>query len=40
MGSGVTSDENPAFAFAGFAPPKAAARQRWLRTGARCRRRW
>ena len=32
MGSGVTSDENPAFAFAGFAPPKAAARQRWLRT--------
>ena len=34
MGSGVTSDENPAFAFAGFAPPKAAARQRWLRTCA------
>ncbi|MCD0503099.1 16S rRNA (cytidine(1402)-2'-O)-methyltransferase [Bordetella petrii] len=32
MGSGVTSDENPAFAFAGFAPPKAAARQRWLRS--------
>jgi len=31
MGSGVTSDENPAFAFAGFAPPKAVARQRWLR---------
>lgn len=31
MGSGVTTDENPAFAFAGFAPPKAAARQRWLR---------
>ncbi len=30
MGSGVTTDENPAFAFAGFAPPKAAARQRWL----------
>lgn len=30
MGSGVTSDENPAFAFAGFAPPKAVARQRWL----------
>ncbi|AZY50492.1 16S rRNA (cytidine(1402)-2'-O)-methyltransferase [Bordetella avium] len=30
MGSGVTSDENPAFAFAGFAPSKAAARQRWL----------
>jgi len=32
MGSGVTSDENPAYAFAGFAPPKAAARQRWLRS--------
>ena len=32
MGSGATSDENPAYAFAGFAPPKAAARQRWLRT--------
>lgn len=31
MASGVTSDENPAFAFAGFAPPKAVARQRWLR---------
>jgi len=32
MGSGVTSDENPAYAFAGFAPPKTAARQRWLRS--------
>lgn len=32
MGSGVTSDENPAYAFAGFAPPKAAARLRWLRS--------
>ncbi|GAB1576371.1 16S rRNA (cytidine(1402)-2'-O)-methyltransferase [Bordetella petrii] len=32
MGSGVTSDENPAYAFAGFAPSKAAARQRWLRS--------
>jgi len=31
MGSGATSDENPAFAFAGFAPSKALARQRWLR---------
>ncbi len=31
MGSGVTTDENPAYAFAGFAPPKAVARQRWLR---------
>ncbi len=32
MGSGVTTDENPAFAFAGFAPPKSVARQRWLRS--------
>lgn len=32
MGSGVTSDENPAYAFAGFAPAKATARQRWLRS--------
>ncbi|MGB3289842.1 MAG: 16S rRNA (cytidine(1402)-2'-O)-methyltransferase, partial [Burkholderiaceae bacterium] len=31
MASGVTSDENPAFAFAGFMPAKAAARQKWLR---------
>ena len=31
MGSGVTTDENPAYAFAGFPPPKAVARQRWLR---------
>ncbi|KDC24059.1 16S rRNA (cytidine(1402)-2'-O)-methyltransferase [Bordetella bronchiseptica F2] len=31
MGSGATSDENPAFAFAGFPPVKAVARQRWLR---------
>lgn len=30
MASGVTSDENPAYVFAGFPPPKAAARQRWL----------
>ncbi|HUH59386.1 MAG TPA: 16S rRNA (cytidine(1402)-2'-O)-methyltransferase [Candidimonas sp.] len=30
MASGVTSDENPAFVFAGFMPPKAAARQKWL----------
>ena len=30
MASGVTTDENPAFAFAGFPPPKAVARQRWL----------
>jgi len=34
MGSGVTSDENPAYAFAGFPPAKAAARQRWLRSWA------
>jgi len=31
MASGATSDANPAFAFAGFAPSKAGARQRWLR---------
>jgi len=30
MASGVTTDENPAFIFAGFMPPKAAARQKWL----------
>jgi len=30
MVSGVTTDENPAFIFAGFMPPKAAARQKWL----------
>ncbi|CAM3675505.1 Ribosomal RNA small subunit methyltransferase I [Bordetella sputigena] len=30
MASGVTSDENPAFVFAGFPPAKSAARQRWL----------
>ncbi len=31
MASGVTTDENPAFVFAGFAPPKSTARQRWCR---------
>jgi len=31
MASGATSDANPAFAFAGFAPTKAGARLRWLR---------
>ncbi len=31
MASGATSDENPAFVFAGFAPPKAGARQKWLK---------
>ncbi len=30
MGSGVTSDENPAFVFAGFAPAKQGARRKWL----------
>jgi 16S rRNA (cytidine1402-2'-O)-methyltransferase len=30
MASGVTTDENPAFAFAGFPPPKTVARRRWL----------
>ncbi|WP_017524894.1 16S rRNA (cytidine(1402)-2'-O)-methyltransferase [Pusillimonas noertemannii] len=31
MASGATSDENPAFVFAGFTPAKSAARQKWLR---------
>lgn len=31
MASGVTSDENPAFVFAGFMPAKAGARQKWLK---------
>lgn len=31
MASGVTTDENPAFVFAGFMPNKAMARQKWLR---------
>lgn len=30
MGAGVTSDENPAFAFAGFPPHKQGARRKWL----------
>lgn len=34
MASGVTSDENPAFAFAGFPPAKSAARQAWLKPWA------
>lgn len=34
MASGVTSDENPAFVFAGFTPAKSAARQKWLRQWA------
>jgi 16S rRNA (cytidine1402-2'-O)-methyltransferase len=32
MASGVTSDENPAFVFAGFMPSKSGARQKWLRS--------
>ena len=30
MASGVTSDENPAFVFAGFPPPRQGARRKWL----------
>lgn len=30
MACGATSDENPAFVFAGFPPHKAGARQKWL----------
>lgn len=30
MASGVTTDEEPGFAFAGFAPTKAQARRKWL----------
>ncbi|NLC36466.1 MAG: 16S rRNA (cytidine(1402)-2'-O)-methyltransferase, partial [Alcaligenaceae bacterium] len=30
MAAGATSDENPAFVFAGFAPPKQGARRKWL----------
>lgn len=31
MASSATSDENPAFIFAGFMPPKSTARKQWLR---------
>ncbi len=31
MATGVTTDANPGFVFAGFAPTKSAARQRWMR---------
>lgn len=31
MAAGATSDENPAFVFAGFAPTKTGARQKWMR---------
>ena len=34
MASGVTTDENPAFVFAGFAPTKTQARQKWLQSWA------
>lgn len=30
MASGVTTDENPAFVFAGFTPHKSMARRKWL----------
>ena len=30
MASGVTTDENPAFVFAGFAPSKSTARKKWF----------
>lgn len=30
MATGATSDHNPAFVFAGFAPSKAVARRKWL----------
>lgn len=36
MASGVTSDENPAFVFAGFSPHKSAARKKWLQQWAAC----
>lgn len=36
MASGVTTDENPAFVFAGFMPNKAVARQKWLRQWTAC----
>jgi len=31
MATGVTTDASPGFVFAGFAPTKSSARQRWLR---------
>ena len=36
MASGVTSDENPAFVFAGFSPHKSTARKKWLQQWAVC----
>ena len=32
MATGVTTDAHPGFVFAGFAPTKSMARQRWIRT--------
>ena len=32
MATGVTNDRSPGFVFAGFAPTKSLARQRWIRT--------
>ena len=36
MASGVTTDENPAFVFAGFVPPKSTARKKWLQHWGLC----
>ena len=36
MASGVTTDENPAFIFAGFSPHKSMARKKWLKQWADC----
>ncbi|WP_269496530.1 16S rRNA (cytidine(1402)-2'-O)-methyltransferase [Castellaniella sp. S9] len=35
MASGATTDEAPGYAFAGFAPAKAAARRKWLQAWGR-----
>ncbi len=34
MACGATTDENPAYAFAGFTPPKSTARLKWFRRWA------
>lgn len=36
MASGVTTDENPAFVFAGFTPHKSLARKKWLQKWGAC----
>lgn len=36
MASGVTTDENPAFVFAGFMPHKSQARKKWLQHWGAC----